>query len=58
MPLETILRKLKWKQPNSFDLLNDKMQKEGKFAILLLMPSTRALECILARETSNSVESN
>lgn len=37
MPLETILRKLKWKQPNSFDLLNDKMQKEGKFAIFNLL---------------------
>lgn len=36
MPLETILRKLKWKQPNSFDLLNDKMQKEGKFAIFII----------------------
>lgn len=35
-PLETILRKLKWKQPNSFDLLNDKMQKEGKFAIFII----------------------
>lgn len=36
MPLETILRKFKWKQPNSFDLLNDKMQKEGKFAIFII----------------------
>lgn len=36
MPLETILRKLKWKQPNSFELLNDKMQKEGKFAIFII----------------------
>ena len=36
MPLNTILRKLKWKQPNSFDLLNDKMQKEGKFAIFII----------------------
>lgn len=36
MPLETILRKLKWKQPNSFDLLNDKMLKEGKFAIFII----------------------
>ena len=36
MPLETILRKFKWKQSNSFDLLNDKMQKEGKFAILII----------------------
>lgn len=36
MPLETILRKLKWKQPNSFDLLNDKMHKEGKFAIFII----------------------
>lgn len=35
-PLETILRKLKWKQPNSFDLLNDKMKKEGKFAIFII----------------------
>ena len=35
-PLETILRKLKWKQPNSFDLLNDKMNKEGKFAIFII----------------------
>lgn len=36
MPLETILRKFKWKQANSFDLLNDKMQKEGKFAIFII----------------------
>lgn len=36
MPLETILRKLKWKQPNSFELLNNKMQKEGKFAISII----------------------
>ncbi len=36
MPLETILRKFKWKQSNSFDLLNDKMQKEGKFAIFII----------------------
>lgn len=36
MPLDTILRKLKWKQPNSFDLLNDRMQKEGKFAIFII----------------------
>lgn len=36
MPLETILRKLKWKQPNSFELLNDKMQEEGKFAIFII----------------------
>lgn len=36
MPLNTILRKLKWKQPNSFDFLNDKMQKEGKFAIFII----------------------
>lgn len=36
MPLNTILRKLKWKQPNSFDLFNDKMQKEGKFAIFII----------------------
>lgn len=36
MPLDTILRKLKWKQPNSFDLLNDKMQKEEKYAILVI----------------------
>lgn len=36
MPLDTILRKLKWKQPNSFDLLNDKMQKEEKYAILII----------------------
>lgn len=36
MPLETILRKLKWKRPNSFDLLNDKMLKEGKFAIFII----------------------
>ena len=36
MPLETILRKFKWEQPNSFDLLNDKMQKEGKFAIFII----------------------
>ena len=36
MPLETILRKFKWKQPNSFDLLNDKMQKKGKFAIFII----------------------
>ena len=36
MPLETILRKLKWKQPNSFDLLNDKMLKEEKFAIFII----------------------
>ena len=36
MPLNTILRKLKWKQPNSFDLLNDKMQKERKFAIFII----------------------
>ena len=35
-PLDTILRKLKWKQPNSFDLLNDKMQREGKFAIFII----------------------
>lgn len=36
MPLETILRKFKWKQSNSFNLLNDKMQKEGKFAIFII----------------------
>lgn len=36
MPLGTILRKFKWKQSNSFDLLNDKMQKEGKFAIFII----------------------
>lgn len=36
MPLETILRKLKWKQPNSFGLLNDKMLKEWKFAIFII----------------------
>lgn len=36
MPLETILRKFKWKPSNSFDLLNDKMQKEGKFAIFII----------------------
>lgn len=36
MPLETILRKFKWKQSNSFDLLNNKMQKEGKFAIFII----------------------
>ena len=36
MPLETILRKLKWKRPNSFDLLNDKMLKEGNFAIFII----------------------
>lgn len=36
MPLDTILRKLKWKQPNSFDLLNDRMQKEGKFSIFII----------------------
>lgn len=49
MPLETILRKLKWKQPNSFDLLNDKMLKEGNLPYLLLMPLTKAQECIFGK---------
>lgn len=36
-PLDTIARKMNWNQSNAFDLLNEKMERVGKYAILSLM---------------------
>lgn len=35
-PLDTIARKMNWNQSNAFDLLNEKMERVGKYAIFII----------------------
>lgn len=35
-PLDTIVRKMNWKQSNALDLLNEKMERVGKYAIFII----------------------